>query len=81
MSAVTREQVLEALADLARFDTIIDARSESEYAEDHIPGAISCPVLNNEERAALRQPAPVVSITGEGEPPSPASVPGGRVRG
>lgn len=26
-------------------------RSESEFAEDHIPGAVSCPVLNNEERA------------------------------
>ena len=31
------------LSDLAKagFDTIIDARSPSEYAEDHLPGAIN----------------------------------------
>ena len=33
------------------FDTIIDTRSPAEFAEDHVPGAISCPVLDNEERA------------------------------
>lgn len=32
------------------FDTIIDVRSPSEFAEDHIPGAINCPVLDDEER-------------------------------
>lgn len=36
---------------LAAFDTIIDVRSPSEFAEDHIPGAINCPVLSDEERA------------------------------
>jgi tRNA 2-selenouridine synthase len=36
--------------DIARFDTLIDARSPSEYALDHIPGAINCPVLDDEER-------------------------------
>ncbi|MBI2307514.1 MAG: tRNA 2-selenouridine(34) synthase MnmH [Rhodocyclales bacterium] len=35
------------------FSDIIDVRSPAEYAEDHIPGAISCPVLNNEERAEI----------------------------
>lgn len=35
---------------LSEFDTIIDARSESEFALDRIPGAINCPVLNDEER-------------------------------
>jgi tRNA 2-selenouridine synthase len=35
---------------LGEFDTIIDARSESEFALDHIPGAINCPVLGDEER-------------------------------
>jgi tRNA 2-selenouridine synthase len=35
---------------LDEFDTIIDARSESEFALDHIPGAINCPVLDDEER-------------------------------
>ncbi len=32
------------------FDTIIDARSPSEFALDHIPGAINCPVLDDDER-------------------------------
>jgi tRNA 2-selenouridine synthase len=35
---------------IGRFDAIIDARSPSEYAEDHLPGAINCPVLDDEER-------------------------------
>jgi len=38
------------LPTLDDFDTIIDARSESEFALDHIPGAINCPVLNDAER-------------------------------
>lgn len=37
----------------AAFDTIIDVRSPAEFAEDHIPGAISLPVLSNEERAKV----------------------------
>jgi tRNA 2-selenouridine synthase len=40
----------ELLPQLDRFDVIIDARSPSEFAEDHIPGAINCPVLDDEER-------------------------------
>lgn len=35
------------------FDTLIDVRSPSEFAEDHIPGAISLPVLDDEERARV----------------------------
>jgi tRNA 2-selenouridine synthase len=31
-------------------DMIIDVRSEGEFAEDHIPGAVSMPVLNDRER-------------------------------
>ena len=38
------------LPQLGEFDSIIDVRSESEFALDHIPGAINCPVLNDEER-------------------------------
>ncbi|MFN4149090.1 MAG: tRNA 2-selenouridine(34) synthase MnmH, partial [Rhodocyclaceae bacterium] len=41
------------VAQLAEFDAILDARSPAEYADDHIPGAISCPVLSNEERARV----------------------------
>ena len=40
----------ELLSDLAAYDSIIDVRSEAEFALDHIPGAINCPVLNNDER-------------------------------
>jgi tRNA 2-selenouridine synthase len=39
--------------DFKRFDTIIDARSPAEYAEDHIPGAVSAPVLDDDERAEV----------------------------
>ena len=39
--------------DLRSFDTIIDCRSPCEYAEDHIPGAISAPVLDDAERATV----------------------------
>lgn len=44
-----------ALTDLARagFDDIIDARSPAEYAEDHLPGAINLPVLDNAQRAEV----------------------------
>jgi len=35
------------------FDTVIDVRSPAEFAEDHLPGAINLPVLDNEERARV----------------------------
>jgi tRNA 2-selenouridine synthase len=38
------------VADRHLFDCIIDARSPSEFALDHIPGAINCPVLDDDER-------------------------------
>ena len=38
------------LIQLEQYDSIIDVRSESEYALDHVPGAINCPVLNNAQR-------------------------------
>ncbi|MDD3884652.1 MAG: tRNA 2-selenouridine(34) synthase MnmH [Gallionella sp.] len=41
------------LPQLGEFDEIIDVRSPSEFADDHIPGAINCPVLNDEERARV----------------------------
>ncbi len=37
----------------APFDTIIDVRSPAEYAEDHIPGAVSLPAMSNAERARV----------------------------
>ena len=46
---------LTALTDLAAmgFDDIIDARAPAEFAEDHLPGAISLPVLDDAERARV----------------------------
>ena len=41
---------MHVLPQLEQYDCIIDARSESEFALDHIPGAINCPVLDDEER-------------------------------
>ena len=41
------------VAQLAEFDTLIDARAPAEFAEDHLPGAVSMPVLNDEERARV----------------------------
>ena len=35
------------------FDAIIDARTPSEYALDHIPGAVSAPVLDDAQRAEV----------------------------
>jgi tRNA 2-selenouridine synthase len=40
----------DALRRLDTFDALLDARSEGEYAEDHLPGALNWPTLNNAER-------------------------------
>jgi tRNA 2-selenouridine synthase len=46
---------LERLADVLAldFDEIIDVRSPAEWAEDHVPGAVSLPVLDDDERARV----------------------------
>jgi tRNA 2-selenouridine synthase len=41
---------VQAMAQLDQFDAIVDARSEGEHAEDHLPGASNWPSLNNDER-------------------------------
>jgi len=46
---VTHRQPIR-VPDRHAFDTLIDARSPAEFALDHIPGAINCPVLDDEER-------------------------------
>ena len=43
----------EALPNLTQFDSLIDVRSEAEFALDHLPGAINCPVLTDEERVEV----------------------------
>ncbi|KPQ06080.1 MAG: tRNA 2-selenouridine synthase [Rhodobacteraceae bacterium HLUCCA12] len=35
------------------FDDVIDVRAPSEYDEDHIPGAVNLPVLDDDERARV----------------------------
>ncbi len=39
-----------SVAQLGEFDEVIDVRSPTEYAEDHVPGAVNCPVLDDAER-------------------------------
>ena len=43
----------EAINRLHEFDAVIDARSEAEFEEDHLPGAVNWPTLNNAERHAI----------------------------
>lgn len=38
---------------LAGVDQVIDVRSPSEFAEDHVPGAVNLPVLSDVERARI----------------------------
>ncbi|MEY3202481.1 MAG: hypothetical protein RIR70_2031, partial [Pseudomonadota bacterium] len=44
---------LATLTQIGEFDEIVDARSPAEFAEDHLPGAINCPVLDDAERAEI----------------------------
>lgn len=41
------------VAQLSEFSEVIDARTPKEYAEDHIPGAVNLPVLDDEERVRV----------------------------
>ena len=42
-----------SLDQLDDFDEVVDVRSPAEFAIDHVPGAVNCPVLSNEERARV----------------------------
>ena len=42
--------IQDVLSRLDQFDAVIDVRSPGEFEEDHLPGAINCPVLDNDER-------------------------------
>lgn len=48
--SLTTLSASEVIQRLHEFDTVIDARSEGEFAEDHLPQAVNWPTLNNEER-------------------------------
>jgi len=43
----------EALQRLDSFSAVLDARSESEFALDHLPGAVNWPSLNDAERVSV----------------------------
>ena len=45
--------IAEAASNLARFDSIIDVRSPAEFADDHLPGAVNWPVLDDEQRRVV----------------------------
>jgi tRNA 2-selenouridine synthase len=46
---------IDRLTDLAAhgFDAVIDVRSPSEFAEDHLPGAVNLPALSDAERSEV----------------------------
>jgi tRNA 2-selenouridine synthase len=50
LSQVSAAQVLDGSLS---FDALIDVRSPAEFAEDHLPGAVNWPVLDDAERARV----------------------------
>lgn len=50
LKSITAEEVTSGLGN---FDTVIDARSPAEFADDHLPGAVNWPVLDNDERRVV----------------------------
>jgi tRNA 2-selenouridine synthase len=51
--SVTRIEAGEALRRLDAWSAILDARSETEHALDHLPGAVNWPTLTDAERASV----------------------------
>lgn len=50
---VKRVDIASALREAGGYNAIIDVRSPAEFAEDHVPGAINWPVLDDAERAEI----------------------------
>jgi tRNA 2-selenouridine synthase len=48
-----KQQNAVTLAHLTEFDEVIDVRSPAEFALDHVPDAVNCPVLDDDERASV----------------------------
>jgi len=48
-----RREGVVGLDESTGFDVFIDARTPAEYMDDHLPGAINLPVLDNDERARV----------------------------
>jgi tRNA 2-selenouridine synthase len=53
LTRIVSFQQVATVAQLRDFDEVIDVRSPAEYALDHFPGALNCPVLNDAERAQV----------------------------
>jgi tRNA 2-selenouridine synthase len=53
MQKTARTSVAMSASVLSSFDTIVDVRSPAEFAEDHLPGAINLPVLDDAERERI----------------------------
>ncbi len=51
--ALTAVDAAEVLKRIDQYDTIVDARSPSEFALDRLPGAVNWPSLDDEERALI----------------------------
>jgi tRNA 2-selenouridine synthase len=51
--SLKRASAEDVMPRLDAFSAVLDARSESEHAEDHLPGAANWPVLNDAERAQV----------------------------
>jgi tRNA 2-selenouridine synthase len=50
---LTKISATDALAQFGSFSPLIDARSESEYALDRLPGAVNWPTLNDAQRQVV----------------------------
>ena len=51
--SLTTLSATDLIGQLHEFDMVIDARSEGEFDEDHVPGALNWPTLNNDERIEI----------------------------
>jgi tRNA 2-selenouridine synthase len=51
--SVSRVAASQALIELGQYGSVIDVRSPSEFALDHLPGAVNWPVLDDEERRVV----------------------------
>ena len=52
--AIDLRQICSAgMTELEDFDEVVDVRSPAEFEIDHVPGAVNCPALDNEERARV----------------------------
>ena len=48
--SLTIVEAREAIDRMGEFDSVLDARSPGEFAEDYLPGALNWPVLDDGER-------------------------------